>query len=72
MPKDAVSTGACIVELVPWRLIVPKVDELTCVQIEMVRPVLVLTTGIQHDELLIVSSTRSPETSQIPDARQQL
>ena len=69
--KDAVPTRACVMELVPWGFIIPKVDELACIQIEMIRPVLVLTAGIEDYEFLIVPAPRTPETTEVPDSWQE-
>ena len=72
MSKNPVTSGPSIMYLVTRPPIVTIVNELACVLIKMIRPILILPTCIQHDEFLIFTSPRGPEPATVPDAIEKL
>jgi hypothetical protein len=70
VPQNSVTARCRIMQLVPWSLVVPVVDELSGVQIQMIGPVSVLTARIEYNELLIVTAPSRSETAKVADSGQ--
>jgi hypothetical protein len=59
-------------EFMSGRLVVAKIHELTCVQVEMVRPVSVFAGRVEHDEFLVVAGTGRSEPTLVAASRHDL
>jgi hypothetical protein len=59
-------------EFMSGRLVVAKIHELTCVQVEMVRPVSVFAARVEHDEFFVVAGTGGSEPTLVAASRHYL
>ena len=59
-------------EFMSGRLVVAKIHELTCVQVEKVGPVSVFAARVEHDEFFIVTGSGGSEPTLIAASRHYL
>jgi hypothetical protein len=60
-PQYAIASAPCLMEFMSGRLVVAKINELTCVQVEMVRPVSVFAARVEYDKFFVVAGSCSSE-----------
>src|SRR5262249_15465323 len=62
-PEYAIAATPCLMEFMSGRLVVTEIYELTCVQIEMVRPVWIFAARVEYDELFVFAISGSSEST---------
>ena len=55
-----------------WRLIVTEIDELTRVQVQRVRPILISTAGIENNERPVLAASGCTKPALVPNPLQKL
>src|SRR5262245_6632670 len=53
--QDAIAAALRVMQFMSRRLVITEVNELPCIQVEVIRPVTVLSARVEYDELFVLA-----------------